>query len=89
MKNALVVDDDYRIITDSEQFILQEKSVTEKGKYKGEVRWGSNRYYSDIHHAFGAIGRSYMLNSFPDIKLALTKIEELKTFVHKRFSDQI
>ncbi len=74
----------WRIRTDSMNFILEKKRVVEEGKNKGEVVWDSMGFYNSLDTALTGFTRNSMLTS--DVKTALDLqrlIGELKAGIEK------
>ena len=74
----------WRIRTDSMNFILEKKRVVEEGKNKVEVVWDSMGFYNSLDTALTGFTRNSMLTS--DVKTALDLqrlIGELKAGIEK------
>lgn len=54
------IGDDYRVISDARNFILQKGRVSQAGKTKGEMQWDNISYHGKLEGA---------LNSYKDYKI--------------------
>ena len=66
------INENWRISTDTHNFIIEQKSIVEKGKSKGEVKWKQMGFYPKMHQAVEGYSRRFMLNGDE------TTVEELK-----------
>ena len=69
--------EDYRISSDSYQFILQERKVTAEGENKGNEYWTSIAYYRKLEH---------LLERYIDLKIRTSdkkSIKELMDYIRE------
>ena len=83
----LKINDNYKITTDSMNYIMNEKQVVKSGKKKGQVKWKSIGYYSSLESLFNnyfdvrlmksnANGLSEVLEVCKEIKEEITTITD-------------
>ena len=83
----LKINDNYKITTDSMNYIMNEKQVVKSGKKKGQVKWKSIGYYSSLESLFNnyfdvrlmksnANGLSEVLKVCKEIKEEITTITD-------------
>lgn len=58
---TITVNEEYRIVTDEYNFMLQQKKVRKKGKNAGNEIWVTVGYYPSIEYAYEALIRRGLL----------------------------
>lgn len=71
----LIIDENYRIASDSMNYVLQERKISLDGKNKGEEYLINVGYYGKIYHALQAYKELQIRNS------DVSTIEELITLI--------
>ena len=76
----LQINEDYRISSDAQNFILEKKRIAEKGKKAGEEVWSAVGYFGKIEWAFrDCVRRGLMeqdLEGFKNIIEYLDRIDQ-------------
>lgn len=76
--------DNYRIITDPNNFILQERKINANSKDKSKIgteRWENVGFYPNLELAFNKLANRLVNLNIDNLSLAIKKIEELKTMI--------
>ena len=55
------INDEYRVSTDSDNFILEQSRIAEKGKHKGERVWKQEGFYTTFDNALTGLLRRKLL----------------------------
>ncbi|EDS77071.1 conserved hypothetical protein [Clostridium botulinum C str. Eklund] len=74
--------DDYKIITDDKQFIVQKKRIVQAGRLTkkeniGKEYWSDIKYYSSLNSALKFIRKTVLLDN-DDLKVIMDKLEQLE-----------
>lgn len=73
----LKIEDDYQIVSDSMQYILQERKVVGEGDNKGNEYWTNEGYYGKIYQALKGYKELQIRNS------SVTTVGELMDLIRK------
>lgn len=74
--------DEYQLVTDSRQFIIQKERVTQEGQFTkaenvGEVYYENIAYYSNLDMALKYLSKLVLLEN-DDLRVIKTKLKQLE-----------
>jgi hypothetical protein len=78
MKNEYQINEDWKITTDSRQFILQYRTIPQKGNFKGQEVWVIDGYFPSIGQIFSKVAQYAVMENLGDMKVAFEKIAMLE-----------
>lgn len=75
--------DDYKIITDDKQFIVQKKRIVQasrltKEENVGKEHWNDIKYYNSLNSALKFIRKTVLLDN-DDLKVIMDKLNQLES----------
>ncbi|WP_392486758.1 hypothetical protein ACER0A_002085 [Haloimpatiens sp. FM7315] len=75
--------DDYQIVTDDKQFIIQKKKVVQAGRFTkteniGKGYWEDIGYFGKLNFALKSLGKSILLSN-DELKVIMKKLNELES----------
>jgi len=76
------INENWRIATDPQNFMIQKKTIVTEGKTKGEIKWVTMGFYTNLSQALRGYSRRFMLDGDE------TTLEALNTSLCK-LSDEI
>lgn len=78
--------DKYKITSDPNNFILQERKINGNTKDKskiGQERWEVIGFYASLSSTFNSLANKLCLENIGNLSIAIKKIEELKNMMKK------
>lgn len=81
VEKALVLNDDWRILSDNTCFTLQRKRVGGKGNSKGKEIWMNYGYHTRLDVMFETAAEYIAIEDWPDLGLIIKKIDDIRSIV--------
>lgn len=78
--NELIINKDYRVASDGNQFILRRRGVVrdEESKNYGNEYWSDDGYFVTLGSLFKKLGNKILMDNLGNVRKALKEIESLK-----------
>lgn len=83
MNKSLSLTKDWRIETDSDNYILQKRRIGEKGASKGKEIWSDWAYSSTLEQAFANACEHITRDRWPDLENIIATINDIRQIVQK------
>jgi hypothetical protein len=80
----MLIGENYSVVSDELEYIVQEKYVPQSGKRQGEIIWMSRAYFKELREVINWIVEKEIKGTgFEDLVTVNQKIEELKRDLFK------
>ena len=79
-KKPLFETDEYRVVTDKYNWVLQMKTINKK---TGETTWGRSKFYSSIKSLLKAMNEKKIHDNYDNVLIILEWQEQLNSIVEK------